>query len=271
MRLNDFLLKEVTQISVYPYEPLAPSSMSFSDPPPKPIGALVQSAIRSAAFTNRVAPEGDLRRVGPPRFWKANALDEPKPVRLPEGGRFEFQRTRGNDLTKAISQARSDPDKTLLFEICSLDKPTIKTLTCLRASYPSIPVIVVLESGDMISVIKVLASGIRGCLIKPAEESDLSRAAQEVRNCSVFLCRRAQELVIRWVSSAGSNLDFGHLSAREREIAYLLLAKRSDKEIAQELNISPGTVHVHLAKIYKRLGVHSRGELSMRMFQSGEW
>jgi DNA-binding CsgD family transcriptional regulator len=54
----------------------------------------------------------------------------------------------------------------------------------------------------------------------------------------------------------------GVLSGREMEIAMLVEARKSNKAIAKELNISPRTVSTHLSNIYQKLGLGSRGELA---------
>ncbi|WP_194894312.1 helix-turn-helix transcriptional regulator [Catenulispora pinisilvae] len=53
----------------------------------------------------------------------------------------------------------------------------------------------------------------------------------------------------------------GMLSEREREIAELAAAGLRSREIAQRLFLSPRTVEAHLGRVYRRLGVSSRGEL----------
>ena len=60
----------------------------------------------------------------------------------------------------------------------------------------------------------------------------------------------------------GRTLPRGELSATEVEIVDLVIAGRSNKEVAHALNLSPKTVEWNLSKIYRRLGVHSRTELA---------
>ena len=64
--------------------------------------------------------------------------------------------------------------------------------------------------------------------------------------------RRAQSA---WFASAG-------LTKKEIMIAQCIAEGKSDKEIAIELDISPGTVAVHNKKIFKKLDIHKRNELS---------
>jgi DNA-binding CsgD family transcriptional regulator len=52
------------------------------------------------------------------------------------------------------------------------------------------------------------------------------------------------------------------LSPREREIAGLVMQRKSNKEIARLLDRSPHTVRTQLGQIFKKLSISSRGELA---------
>jgi DNA-binding CsgD family transcriptional regulator len=54
------------------------------------------------------------------------------------------------------------------------------------------------------------------------------------------------------------------LSTTESEIVELVVAGRSNKEVAQALHLSPKTVEWNLSKVYRKLGIHSRTELAAR-------
>ena len=54
----------------------------------------------------------------------------------------------------------------------------------------------------------------------------------------------------------------GTLTGREVDVARLVAARKSNKEIAKALGISPRTVSTHLSSIFAKLEVGSRGELA---------
>ena len=55
----------------------------------------------------------------------------------------------------------------------------------------------------------------------------------------------------------------GPLTAREREIAELVVGGLCNKLIAREVGLSEGMVKLHLHRIYKKLGVKGRTQLAV--------
>lgn len=67
------------------------------------------------------------------------------------------------------------------------------------------------------------------------------------------------------VPTRGSVREEGVLSAREREVARLVLEGKTYAEIGNAIFISPRTAEHHIARIRRRLGVTSRSELLARL------
>jgi DNA-binding CsgD family transcriptional regulator len=60
----------------------------------------------------------------------------------------------------------------------------------------------------------------------------------------------------------------GALTEDEARIAALVIDGRRNREIAATLFVSVATVEAHLTRIYRKLGVRSRSELSRRLLES---
>lgn len=58
------------------------------------------------------------------------------------------------------------------------------------------------------------------------------------------------------------------LSPRQKEVAALIAAGLADKQIANALGISEGTLDVHKSAIFRRLGVHCRAAVAVRFITS---
>jgi signal transduction histidine kinase/DNA-binding NarL/FixJ family response regulator len=61
-------------------------------------------------------------------------------------------------------------------------------------------------------------------------------------------------------------IEGSQLSTREKEILHLIIAGKSDKEIALKLNLSVRTVANHNHRLYQKVGVGSRFELISRIY-----
>ena len=58
-------------------------------------------------------------------------------------------------------------------------------------------------------------------------------------------------------------VGYGVLSIREREVMLLAGKGFANKTIARELNVTEGTIKLHLHKIYQKLGIKGRVALAL--------
>jgi DNA-binding NarL/FixJ family response regulator len=68
---------------------------------------------------------------------------------------------------------------------------------------------------------------------------------------------------------AVSTADAVALSRREREVLRLIVAGRSDRDIAAALYIGQRTASTHVAAILRKLGVSTRAEAAVRAVRDG--
>ena len=100
------------------------------------------------------------------------------------------------------------------------------------------------------AVVSQITQTLRGPEIPPEQEGIMPAQVQLPSAGSVALTTKQTSIF----NTAG-------LSSREQQIAMLISQGKSDKEIAELLGISAGTVTTHNKKLFKKLNVHSRVEL----------
>jgi DNA-binding NarL/FixJ family response regulator len=97
---------------------------------------------------------------------------------------------------------------------------------------------------------------------KRAAAESLTRAAElfEQLGSPPFAARARREL-----ERVGLHRTTGELTPTERQIAQLASGGSTNREIAQAVFVSQKTVEANLARVYRKLGIHSRAELGARM------
>lgn len=75
--------------------------------------------------------------------------------------------------------------------------------------------------------------------------------------------------LVRWMSRRAAETDWSLLSNRELEVANLAASGLSNKRIARALNLSDGTVKMHMHHILAKLHLERRGELAVALTRSG--
>jgi len=97
-------------------------------------------------------------------------------------------------------------------------------------------------------------------------ESELDRfGAERRRGEAARELRRLGHRVLRPARDSAA----GPLTAREREIAELIAAGRTNREVAEQLVLSIRTIEAHLRNVYGKLGVRSRVELAREVARGG--
>jgi DNA-binding NarL/FixJ family response regulator len=133
----------------------------------------------------------------------------------------------------------------------------------LRRRYPSIPVLVLSALEDADTICSVIEAGASGFVSKAAPVDELIAAIKRVLDGEVYLSQAHQPMVerIRSGRNAGSSLARKHaLTTAQARVLDVLAEGGSNRQIAELLGLSEGTVKIHVSAILKALGVTSRAE-----------
>jgi two-component system, NarL family, response regulator NreC len=138
---------------------------------------------------------------------------------------------------------------------------------------PNIGVVVLSMHYDESYVIRALKAGARGYLLKDAVKADLIAAVQAVAQGRSYFSPRIrgvlQEDYMRVLDRKGIDDSYELLTDREREVLQLVAEGRTNKEIANELNLSLYTVDTHRTHILQKLNLHSVPEVILYAVRKG--
>ena len=134
----------------------------------------------------------------------------------------------------------------------------------LRMVRPTARVIVTAPGGNDEAVLEALADGVHGFVDEAAPAAEFVQAIRTVHQGLVWASRRVlAKFVDRSRASTKRSISRGDFTQRERQVLEMLVAGRSNKEIAAPLGIEERTVKAHVAKLMRKVGVQNRIMLSI--------
>lgn len=145
------------------------------------------------------------------------------------------------------------PDVTLMdLRMPALDG--VGAIEAIKQAQPAAHILVLTTYDSDADIVRAIAAGATGYLLKDAPREELFRAIRATaRGESVLSPAVASRLMTRMRAPAEENL-----STREIEVLQLVAKGASNQQIGKELHISTATVKSHLIHIFNKLGVDGR-------------
>jgi len=141
----------------------------------------------------------------------------------------------------------------------------IETLKNLRDKGVQSRVVMLTVSDNDDDVVRAVQAGADGYLLKDTDPEDLLEKIKEATTGKMVITDRLTQILATALKSPES-LSVNKLSTltnREREILELIAKGLPNKLIARELDISDGTVKVHVKHLLKKLELRSRVEAAV--------
>lgn len=130
---------------------------------------------------------------------------------------------------------------------------------------PGVGVIILSVHSDEEYLLRALAAGAKGYLLKETADVDLFRAVQAVAQGKSFFSPAVAKMLlddfVLHLKQRGVQDSYGLLTEREKEVLQLLAEGKTAKDIAAILNLSPYTVETHRTHIMQKLDLHSSVDL----------
>jgi DNA-binding NarL/FixJ family response regulator len=114
-------------------------------------------------------------------------------------------------------------------------------------------------------LVRALASGVRGYLLKESAQADLVPAIRALAQGGTYFSPAVAQMLAedggRHLQSRRVADSYELLTEREKEILQLIAEGKSNKEAAQVLGLSPYTVETHRTHIMQKLDLHNTAEI----------
>lgn len=141
----------------------------------------------------------------------------------------------------------------------------IETLEAIKAADLDSRVIMLTVSDNEDNVIAALRAGADGYLLKDMEPEDILERLETAASGQFVICEKLTELLAHALRNDAEpkNPSQAGLTQREEQILELISNGYSNKLIARELDITEGTVKVHVKHLLKKLNLRSRLEAAV--------
>jgi len=148
-------------------------------------------------------------------------------------------------------------------------------LDILRKRFPSIPVVVVSAFDDIPTVTRVMNLGASGFIPKAFSGEALLAAVRDVLDGNIFRPgaqtngARLDSLPTVPPSKVSVRPEEIGLTERQSQVLALMGRGLSNRDIAEQLELSEGTVKIHATAVFKTLGVTSRTQALLAVARYG--
>ena len=158
-----------------------------------------------------------------------------------------------------------EPDLVLL-DINMKGMDGLETLRALKAADLDSRVMMLTVSDNEEDVLAAIRAGADGYLLKDMEPEDTLESIRAAASGKLVVSERLTELLaaaLRSEANTPQDSEEAALTQREHEILDLIAEGLSNKLIARALDISPGTVKVHVKNVLRKLNLNSRVEAAV--------
>ena len=177
------------------------------------------------------------------------------------------------DGRQAVAQAELTQPDVAVIDIAMPNLSGIEAAQRITTALPHTAVVILSMHSDESYVLRALKAGARAYLLKDSAETDLIRAIQAVSEGKSFFSPAVSKMLledyVRQLQQNGEEDSYELLTPREREILQLVAEGKTNKEVADLLNLSLYTVETHRAHILQKLGLHSTADLILYAVRKG--
>ena len=151
-------------------------------------------------------------------------------------------------------------DERLVLAVVDLMMPGVsgpEDIGQIRRLRPELPLAVISGSHDRNNMLACLAAGVHGYILKSAEDEEIVAALRQIMGGQIYAPSTLAEPAMGMNNEKPTQ---PRLTPRQQDVLGLLVAGKTNKEIALQLDLSESTVKIHVAALFRALGVRNRVE-----------
>ena len=171
------------------------------------------------------------------------------------------------DGQKAISLCDEVHPNVILMDLLMPNMDGFEATRLIRKKDNSTQVIALTSFADQDLVAQAFKAGAISYLLKDVHSEKLAETIREANRGRATIDSAAAQALVASTNESPTLGD--ELTTREREILTLLVAGKTNKEIAGQLSLSEGTVRFHVSNILSKMGASNRTEAVSLALQQG--
>jgi len=177
------------------------------------------------------------------------------------------------DGRQAVALSETAHPDVVIMDIAMPNLSGIEATRQIMSKNPKTAIAILSMHSDESYVIRALKAGARAYLLKDSAEADLLAAVRALTEGKSFFSPAISKILVedymRQLESRGAEDTYELLTTREREILQLLAEGKTNKDVANMLNLSLYTVETHRTHILQKLNLHSVPELILYAVRKG--
>lgn len=177
------------------------------------------------------------------------------------------------DGREAVALAKSLRPDVVVMDIGMANLNGIEAAQQMTQNRPEVAIVMLSMHSDESYVLRALKAGARGYLLKDSAEADLIKAVHAVAGGKSFFSPSVSKVLlddyVRKLKRSGADDAYDLLTPREREVLQLVAEGKSNKDIANLLNLSVYTVESHRSNLMEKLNLRGLPELILYAVRRG--
>lgn len=175
-----------------------------------------------------------------------------------------------HDGKEALSILRDRKCQMALVDLNMKGMGGIELIKEIKKGFPWIKILVLTTFYDDKNITNAIAGGADGYLLKGSGKDSILAAIEGIMKGQNVIGHKVMERLAvllqknKTISEASEDL-LADMTDREKEICTLLSRGLNNRQIADELYISEGTVKNYISSIYDKTGIHDRSKLIVAM------